>query len=212
MTDFEIEEHPTYYDILQVEEDAEAVEVRKAYLRIAQQCHPDKCLDDPSAKETFQELQKAYEVLSDPQQRAAYDEHLEQLRHPPLPPIPVSCHSVFAPESPSPNRAPARPRFAQPPPYHPLFNMPIIVPPDVAWIKARLSQRVHPKILHPYWRPIVNRTPPMPPPPPPHFRPFPSSSAALPREYVHRMMVDMEVHMARVRWLAEVRARGGGCR
>ncbi|KAK6902960.1 hypothetical protein I204_07898 [Kwoniella mangroviensis CBS 8886] len=211
MTDAANEELPTYYEVLRVDEDAEPSE---AYLRIAQKCHPDKCLDNPLAKETFQELQKAYEVLSDPQERAAYDERLDKLQNPILPPpMPTSSHSVFEAEFAPSTRIPARPRFAQPPPYHPLFNMPIIISSDIVWVKARLSQRVHhpQKILHPYWRPIAERVP-IPPPPPPQFRPFPSSIPPLPREYVQRVMIDMEVHMARVRWLAEVRARGGGCR
>ncbi|WVQ70052.1 uncharacterized protein L199_008276 [Kwoniella botswanensis] len=192
MTDAANEELLTYYEILRVDEDAEPGE----------------------AKETFQELQKAYEVLSDPEERAAYDERLDKLRNPVLPPpMPSSSYFVSEAEFAPPTRIPARPRFAQPPPYHPLFNMLIIISPDIVWVKARLSTRVHhpQKSLHPYWRPIVERVP-IPPPPPPQFRPFPSSIPPLPREYVQRVTVDMEVHMARVRWLAEVRARGGGCR
>ena len=60
------------YDLLGVSRDADADEVKKAYRRLARQYHPD-VNPDPAAQEKFKEVSRAYEVLSDPQKRAAYD-------------------------------------------------------------------------------------------------------------------------------------------
>ncbi len=60
------------YDILGVSRDADADAIKKAYRRLARQHHPD-VNPDPASKETFGEVSRAYEVLSDPQKRAAYD-------------------------------------------------------------------------------------------------------------------------------------------
>lgn len=60
-----------HYEVLDVERDAPASEIKKAYRRMALQWHPDKNLDNlQEAKEQFQLVQNAYEVLSDPQERA----------------------------------------------------------------------------------------------------------------------------------------------
>jgi molecular chaperone DnaJ len=60
------------YDILGVSRDADADAIKKAYRRLARQHHPD-VNPDPASKEKFGEVSRAYEVLSDPQKRAAYD-------------------------------------------------------------------------------------------------------------------------------------------
>jgi molecular chaperone DnaJ len=60
------------YDLLGVSRDADADAIKKAYRRLARQYHPD-VNPDPSAQEKFKEVSRAYEVLSDPQKRAAYD-------------------------------------------------------------------------------------------------------------------------------------------
>jgi molecular chaperone DnaJ len=60
------------YDILGVSRDADADAIKKAYRRLARQHHPD-VNPDPESKEKFGEVSRAYEVLSDPQKRAAYD-------------------------------------------------------------------------------------------------------------------------------------------
>lgn len=62
-----------YYRILEVDEGASAAEVKKAYRRLARAYHPDRNPDDPGAEERFKGVQEAYEVLSDPEKRKAYD-------------------------------------------------------------------------------------------------------------------------------------------
>lgn len=63
-----------HYDILQLRPDATAAAVRAAYRALAQRNHPDKHPSDPQrAAERMQRLNAAYEVLSDPVRRAAYD-------------------------------------------------------------------------------------------------------------------------------------------
>ncbi|KAH8053411.1 hypothetical protein JL722_9639 [Aureococcus anophagefferens] len=62
-----------YYDLLEIQPDASPAQVKKAYYKVARGCHPDKCGDDPTAHAKFQAVSHAYQVLSDPQLRAAYD-------------------------------------------------------------------------------------------------------------------------------------------
>jgi molecular chaperone DnaJ len=61
-----------YYEILGVARDAETDEIKKAFRRLARDSHPDTN-SDPGAEARFREIAEAYEVLSDPQRRAAYD-------------------------------------------------------------------------------------------------------------------------------------------
>jgi DnaJ-class molecular chaperone len=63
-----------YYEVLGVTRTASQDEIRKAYLQLARQHHPDANPDDPSAAERFQELQNAYEVLKEPEKRTQYDQ------------------------------------------------------------------------------------------------------------------------------------------
>jgi molecular chaperone DnaJ len=60
------------YDALGVARDAHADSIKKAYRRLARECHPD-VNPDPQAQERFKDVTRAYEVLSDPDKRAAYD-------------------------------------------------------------------------------------------------------------------------------------------
>lgn len=60
-----------YYDLLEVERNADDDTIKKNYRKLALKCHPDKNIDnEEEAKKKFQLIQQAYEVLSDPQERA----------------------------------------------------------------------------------------------------------------------------------------------
>src|SRR5215813_6592946 len=64
-----------YYEVLGVERGAGEEEIKKTYRQLAVKFHPDKNPGDKSAEEKFKELGEAYEALSDPQKRAAYDQY-----------------------------------------------------------------------------------------------------------------------------------------
>jgi molecular chaperone DnaJ len=64
-----------YYEILGVERSATDDDIKKAYRKLAVKYHPDKNPGDKAAEEKFKELGEAYEALSEPQKRAAYDQY-----------------------------------------------------------------------------------------------------------------------------------------
>jgi len=63
-----------YYEVLGVERNASDADVKKAYRKLAKQYHPDVNPGDKVAEAKFKEVSEAYEVLSDPQKRAQYDQ------------------------------------------------------------------------------------------------------------------------------------------
>lgn len=62
------------YKVLGVSKNASQQEIKKAYRALAQQTHPDKNPDDPTAEEKFKEISSAYDLLSDPEKKAEYDQ------------------------------------------------------------------------------------------------------------------------------------------
>src|SRR5437867_5060201 len=64
-----------FYVVLGVQRDASEADIKKAYRRLAMECHPDRNNGDKSAEEKFKLVSEAYEVLRDPEKRAAYDRY-----------------------------------------------------------------------------------------------------------------------------------------
>ena len=64
-----------YYETLGITKGASAAEIKKAYRKKAIQYHPDKNPDDKAAEEMFKKAAEAYEVLSDENKKARYDQH-----------------------------------------------------------------------------------------------------------------------------------------
>src|SRR5258706_5555082 len=63
-----------YYEVLGVNRDASEEDIKKSYRKLAMKWHPDRNPDNPKAEEHFKEAKEAYEMLSDAQKRAAYDQ------------------------------------------------------------------------------------------------------------------------------------------
>jgi molecular chaperone DnaJ len=64
-----------YYEVLQVTRTVEFEEIKKSYRKLAVKHHPDKNPGDPTAEERFREIAEAYDILSNPEKRSAYDRY-----------------------------------------------------------------------------------------------------------------------------------------
>jgi len=64
-----------YYELLGVDRDADQKEIKKAYRKLAKKYHPDMNQDGEDTSEKFKEISEAYEILSDPDKRARYDQY-----------------------------------------------------------------------------------------------------------------------------------------
>lgn len=73
---------PTYYDVLRVDRTASADGLRSAYRKLAQKYHPDKMPDNANAARAMAAINAAYEVLSDPHQRAEHDRWIQYSSRP----------------------------------------------------------------------------------------------------------------------------------
>src|SRR6201985_994383 len=62
-----------YYESLSIERTATEVDIKSAFRKHAMQCHPDRNPGNKDAEHRFKEINEAYEVLKDPDKRAAYD-------------------------------------------------------------------------------------------------------------------------------------------
>ncbi|WP_414830481.1 molecular chaperone DnaJ [Alteromonas sp. H39] len=64
-----------YYEVLGVDKSAGEREIKKAYKKLAMKYHPDRTQGDKALEDKFKEIQEAYEILTDSQKRAAYDQY-----------------------------------------------------------------------------------------------------------------------------------------
>ncbi|GJM06574.1 MAG: chaperone protein DnaJ [marine bacterium B5-7] len=64
-----------YYEILGVDKNADEATLKKAFRKLAMKYHPDRNPDDNTAEDKFKEVKEAYDMLSDPQKRQAYDQY-----------------------------------------------------------------------------------------------------------------------------------------
>jgi len=64
-----------YYEVLGISKDANQADIKKAFKRLAMKHHPDRNQDNPESEGKFKEAKEAYDILSDAQKRAAYDQY-----------------------------------------------------------------------------------------------------------------------------------------
>jgi hypothetical protein len=117
-----------YYKILEVTESATQVEIKKSYRSLAKKYHPDKS-SAPSAAQLFSEINEAYEVLSDHEQKGQYDQRRNRSQGENARP---KSHGNYS------NRRPTRPVYSSPKdqldlkPYVPYFR-------KVSWIALAIA-------------------------------------------------------------------------
>ena len=70
-----------YYQVLGVDKTASQDDIKKAFRKLARKYHPDLNPNDATAKDKFQAINEANEVLSDPEKRKKYDEYGEHWKH-----------------------------------------------------------------------------------------------------------------------------------
>src|SRR6476661_6050449 len=70
-----------YYKVLGVDKNASQEDIKKAYRKLARKYHPDLNPDNKEAPRTFQQINEANEVLSDPEKRKKYDQYGEHWQH-----------------------------------------------------------------------------------------------------------------------------------
>lgn len=68
-----METHADHYEVLGISKNASVAEIKRAYRQLARQYHPD-FNPAPEAKEKWDQVQKAYDILSDPEKRHEYDQ------------------------------------------------------------------------------------------------------------------------------------------
>ena len=69
-----MDKQKNFYQILEIDEDANEEDIKIAYRRLAKKYHPDLNKNDPHAKEKFIELKEAYDTLINPKKRKIYDQ------------------------------------------------------------------------------------------------------------------------------------------
>jgi curved DNA-binding protein len=74
-------EYKDYYEVLGVDRKASDEEIKRTYRKLALKYHPDRNPDDSKAEDKFKEINEAYQVLSDPEKRARYDQLGASYRH-----------------------------------------------------------------------------------------------------------------------------------
>lgn len=80
MRAFSSEGSKDYYGVLGVKREASAREIKRAYRKLVRKWHPDFHPDDPTCLKKIQEINEAYEVLSNPEKRRAYNRQGEDWR------------------------------------------------------------------------------------------------------------------------------------
>ncbi|KFK31023.1 hypothetical protein AALP_AA6G058000 [Arabis alpina] len=78
-SDFDLDNYKDHYKVLELKCDASDDEIRSNFIRLALKWHPDKLKQTDSATSRFQEINEAYQVLSDPFTRREYDK--KRMRH-----------------------------------------------------------------------------------------------------------------------------------